>query len=86
MSDVPHPAVPPLSELQLKRGHRITENLRDLRAEVSAWASEVTAASPLLVESQRLSSNVLTQLEGAQTDLGALTQVIAEAAAEEGGT
>jgi hypothetical protein len=72
-------AIPQPSEAQPTCGHELTALIREVEASVSAWADEVTAASPLQVEVQRYADSTLASLQLARVELGVLGQVMAQA-------
>lgn len=72
-------AIPPPDPAQLARGRELDDRLHAVSADVERWMDEATADNAdRLNRAQLYGHRVLEQLQGARTDLGTLTLVMAE--------
>lgn len=71
-------AVPPPNEALLARGHELTSRLRDIMADLSAWADELPASRNESVDARMHADAALISLDHARTAISVFTQIAAE--------
>jgi hypothetical protein len=78
-ADVPHPAVPEPDPHQLARGRALTDKLREVESELSAWRDEITADNAhRLLDAEAQSDAAFAALHQARMAIATFTLVVSQ--------